>query len=152
MASDINSCTFTGNIVRDAEIKYTSQGLAICNFSIAVNKKFKDKEYTSFFSFTIFGKFGEAVSQYLVKGLGVAIEAEAKQDTWEQDGNKRSAIKFTVNNLKMFGNRNSSSGGNQGNYQGNQGNQGGYNNQRSSGPAEPPVTGGPEDFEDNIPF
>ncbi|MCK5613561.1 single-stranded DNA-binding protein [Candidatus Pacearchaeota archaeon] len=148
MANDINQCSFTGNLVRDAELKYTNQSLAICNFSIAVNKKFKDKEYTSFFSFTIFGKFAEAVSQYLVKGLPIAVGAEAKQETWEQDGKNRSAIKFTVNSLRMFGNK-GNGGGNSGNqgYNQNQGqqsggNQGGFKSNNSA----------MDDFEDDIPF
>lgn len=155
MASDINNFQFTGNLTRDGELKYTNSGMAVCKFSIAVNKKFKDNESTSFFNCVIFGKFGEAVNQYLTKGLPVAVGGEVKQNKWEQDGQTRYGIDFIVDSMRMFGNRNNSGGGNQGSYQGNQGNQnnqGGYNNQRSGGPKEPPAYGGPEEFEDDIPF
>ncbi|MCK4819584.1 single-stranded DNA-binding protein, partial [bacterium] len=101
--NDINTCTFTGNLTRDAELKYTNSGTAICNFSLAVNEKYGETDYASFFEFTIWGKFAEAVNQYLNKGLPVSVTAKAKQDRWEQDGNTRSKVKFTVLSLRMFG-------------------------------------------------
>ena len=152
MANDINQCNFTGNLTADAEMKYSSNGTAICSFSIAVNKKFKDNEQVSFFNFTIFGKFAEAVNQYLSKGLPVAIGAEARQESWESNGQKRHAVKFIVNSLRMFGNKGNggnNSGGNSGNqgYNQNQGQQNRSNQQNSGGGSF-----GPEDFEDEIPF
>ena len=127
--NDINSCSFTGNLTRDAELKYTNTGTAICNFSLAVNEKYGDKDYASYFDFTIWGKFAEAVNQYLLKGLPIAVTAKAKQERWEQDGNKRSKVKYNVLSLRMF-----SKGGTQ-----NQSNQTPPDNQT-------------EQFEDDIPF
>lgn len=148
MANDINNFQFTGNLTRDAELKYTSSGTPVCKFSIAVNKKFKDKEQTSFFSCVIWGKFGEAVNQYLLKGIPVAVGGEVKQNKWEQDGQTRYGVDFVVDSLRMFGNK-GNGGGNSGNqgYNQNQGQQN-SNNQGGHGP-ENFVS---DDFEDSIPF
>jgi len=131
--NDINTCTFTGNLTRDAELKYTNSGTAICNFSLAVNEKYGETDHVSYFEFTIWGKFAEAVNQYLSKGLPVSVTAKAKQDRWEQDGNNRSKVKFTVLSLRMF----SAKGQGQG-------------NQEQKPRSNKGVT--PEDFEDDIPF
>ena len=105
--NDINTCTFTGNLTRDAELKYTNSGTAICNFSLAVNEKYGETDYVSYFEFAIWGKFAEAVNQYLNKGLPVSVTAKAKQERWEQDGNSRNKVKFTVLSLRMFGSKSS---------------------------------------------
>lgn len=122
MGSDINSCNFTGNLTKDADLRFSNSGMAICKFSIAVNKKMKDNESTSFFNCIVFGKFGEAVAKYLVKGTPVSITAEAKQNVYEKDGVKHYSIDFIVNSLRMFGNK-QNNGTNQ---------QSGNNNQQSA--------------------
>lgn len=100
--NDINTCTFSGNLTRDAELKYTNSGTAICTFSMAVNEKWGDTDYASFFEFTIWGKYAEAMNNMLRKGLAIAVTAKAKQDRWEQDGVTRSKVKFTVEKIRMF--------------------------------------------------
>ncbi len=101
--NDINTCTFTGNLTRDAELKYTNSGTAICNFSLAVNEKYGETDHVSYFDFAIWGKFADAVSQYLNKGLSIAVTAKAKQERWEKDGVKKNKVAFTVTSLRMFG-------------------------------------------------
>ena len=103
--NDINACTFTGNLTRDAELKYTNSGTAICNFSLAVNEKYGETDYVSYLDFTIWGKFADAVNQYLNKGTSISVTAKAKQERWEKDGTKHSKVKFTVIGLKMFGSK-----------------------------------------------
>ncbi len=145
MANDINNFQFTGNLTKDSELKYTNSGTAVCKFSIAVNKKFKDQEQTSFFNCVIWGKFGEAVSQYLTKGLPVAVGGEVKQSKWEKDGQTRYGIDFIVDSLRMFG-----SGGNSGNNN----NSGGNQSRGRNEPKGPPGYGKNDnlEFEDDIPF
>ncbi len=107
MAQDINHVVLVGRLTRDAQLKFTNSGLAICTFAIAVNRMVKqgDKwtDEAHFFDITLFGKLGEALSQYLLKGQQVAVEAELRQDRWEQDGQKRSKVVIIANALQLLG-------------------------------------------------
>ncbi|MEL3906023.1 MAG: single-stranded DNA-binding protein [Treponema sp.] len=159
--ADINHVVLVGRLTRDAELKYTSGGAAVCKFSIAINRRRKNgEEWTEevhYFDIVLWGRQGETLNQYLVKGKQVAIEGELRQNRWEQDGQPRSKIEIVANNIQLLG---GSSGG--GNQQMSTGNQGGY--QRSNAPSAyqtrqqtpPPDDGYDADFDnanfDTIPF
>jgi single-strand DNA-binding protein len=105
--ADVNHVVLIGRLTRDAELKYTNTGTAICKISIAVNRRRKvDDQWTeeaSFFDVTIWGKMGEAINQYLVKGKQVGIEGELRQNKWEQDGQPRSKVEIIANNVQLLG-------------------------------------------------
>ena len=110
MANDMNSVNLTGRLTRDAELKFLNTGMAVSKFSIAVNRYGgKDKpEEVSFFDVTLWGKAAEAVSQYLTKGKKVGISGEIKQERWEQDGQARSKVAITANNVYLLESKESS--------------------------------------------
>lgn len=115
MSAD-NGFHLIGNLTRDAELKYTNSGTAVCKFSIAHNKKYKNAqgsqvEEVSFFECTLWGKAAESLNQYLTKGKLIAVEGEMKQDRWEQDGQARSKIEFKVENLRLLPSGNREGGG-----------------------------------------
>ena len=105
---DINSVTLTGNLTRDSELTYAASGTAVVKFSVAVNKKFKDQEKVSFIDCIIFGKFGEAINQYLTRGKSIAVAGELDQNRWEDQtsGQKRSRIQVIVSGVKLGGESN----------------------------------------------
>lgn len=107
MSKDINSVVVTGRLVRDAELKMTSGGMAITTFSLAVNRSVKTPEgwrdEAQFFDVTVFGKQGEALKSYLLKGTSICVEGELKQDRWEKDGRTNSKITIVGNSLKLMG-------------------------------------------------
>ena len=107
MASDINSVTIVGRLVRDMKLKYTNSGMAVGNFSIAVNRSVKQGdqwiEEGNFFDVTLWGRRAESLQQYLTKGTRVAVTGELKQDRWEQDGQKRSRVGINANNIQLLG-------------------------------------------------
>ena len=107
MASDLNSVTIVGRLTRDAELKTTNSGVAICNFSIANGRSRKKGdewvEETSFFDAFLIGRRAEALHKYLVKGKQVGIAGSLQQDRWEKDGQKRSRVKIVVDDLQLFG-------------------------------------------------
>ena len=108
MATDLNSVALVGRIVRDCELK--ESGIAIANFSIAVNKKKKSKDgswtdYTSFFECVYFGNGAKGVSPYLLKGQQVAITGSLEQQRWEKDGMKRNKIVITVIAVSLIGSK-----------------------------------------------
>jgi len=148
---DVNHVILLGRLTRDAELKYTAGGQAVCKFSIAVNRRKKSgdqwEDEANFFDIVIWGKQGETLNQYLKKGKMVAVDGELRQDRWQQDGQNRSKVEIVASFLQLLG-----GGGGQGNYQDKQGSPS-YENQSDSAP-EGSSGGRPDssDFTDDIPF
>ncbi|MDR1287409.1 MAG: single-stranded DNA-binding protein [Treponema sp.] len=116
--ADLNHVTLIGRLTRDAELKYTSGGQAVCKFSIAVNRRRKNgdqwEDEPSFFDIVLWGRQGESLNQYLVKGKMIGIEGELRQDRWQQDGQNRSKVEIVANNLQLLGGSGSSPPGSYG--------------------------------------
>jgi single-strand DNA-binding protein len=105
--ADLNFVTIIGRLTRDAELKYTSGGTAVCKFSIAVNRRRKAGDVwtdeASFFDVVLWGKPGEALNQYLGKGKQVGIDGELRQERWEKDGQNRSRVEIVANSVQLLG-------------------------------------------------
>ncbi len=126
--ADVNHVILIGRLTRDAELKYTSGGFAISNISIAVNRRRKNGdqwvEEASFFEVNLYGKSAESLKPYLLKGKQIAVEGELRQDRWEQDGQSRSKVVISANNVQLLGGGQGSGGAS--NYS--QGSSEGYGN------------------------
>jgi len=105
--ADINHVVLVGRLTRDSELRYTQNGTPIVKFSMAVNRRKKTGEEwveeVSFFDVVFWGKMGESINQYLVKGKQVAVTGELRQNRWEQDGQPRSKVEIIANNLQLLG-------------------------------------------------
>jgi single-strand DNA-binding protein len=100
----MNHITLEGGLPRDAEMKYTQAGKAILNFSVACTDGSGEYTKTSYFDCTIFGKFAEAIVQYLNKGCKVVCFGRMEQRKYtDKDGNNRTAWSVMVDNLRMVG-------------------------------------------------
>jgi single-strand DNA-binding protein len=109
MANDYNHFCFIGRLVRDCELRYTANGTAVAQFSIAVNKRIdKDREHVNYFDMILWGNFAIIMDKYLLKGQMVQVSGEVNQDRWKdkQSGNICSKVKFTVKRLQLIGNKN----------------------------------------------
>ncbi|MDR0731285.1 MAG: single-stranded DNA-binding protein [Treponema sp.] len=167
--ADLNHVVLVGRLTRDAELKYTSGGQAVCKFSIAVNRRRKNgdqwEDEANFFDIVLWGRQGESLNQYLLKGKMVGVEGELRQDRWQQDGQNRSRVEIVANNLQLLG----GGGGNSGNgtyhsgAQAGQGQAAGYGQTASYGQAAqagygsggqeaPPAGASGDGFTDDIPF
>jgi single-strand DNA-binding protein len=105
MAS-FNKSILVGNIVRNPELRYTpGSNLAVARTAIAVNRRYKDKEEVMFIDLVFFGKLAETVESYATKGTPLLIEGRLSQNTWEQDGQKRSKHEIIVENFQLLGGR-----------------------------------------------
>jgi len=137
--ADVNHVILIGRLTRDAELKYTTGGTAVCKFAMAVNKRRKQGEQwveeANFFDIVLWGSSGESIYQYLVKGKQVAVDGELRQNRWEQDGQSRSKVEIVANNVQLLG------GGNQQAAPANQ-----ARPERDTQDSVPP------DFPDDIPF
>jgi single-strand DNA-binding protein len=151
--ADINYVVLVGRLTRDANLKFTGSGLAICEFSLAINRRVRQgdawTDEAHFFDITLFGKQGEAIAKYMSKGNQIAVEGELRLDRWEQDGQKRSKIKIVANNVQLLGSRGGASGGGQDRFQKTQGGSG-DSSQEGAYPAPEEREQGR--FEDDIPF
>lgn len=105
-AESLNTCTLSGNIGNDAEVRYAAGGMAITSFSLAVNhrRKQQDGSYadeTSWVDCTIFGKRGESLQAngYLQKGAKLAVVGHLRMSTWEADGQRRRKLEVIVDNV-----------------------------------------------------
>jgi single-strand DNA-binding protein len=162
--ADLNHVILIGRLTRDAELKYTANGQAVCKFSIAVNRRRKSGDQwvdeANFFDIVLWGRQGESLNQYLLKGKMVGVEGELRQDRWEQDGQNRSKVEIVANNLQLLGGANGAAGSNGANGSGG-GSYGGGSRSREAPSQEPsasrvppePGQEGPDDnFTDDIPF
>jgi len=144
--ADLNHVVLIGRLTRDAELKYTANGQAVCKFSIAVNRRKKQGDQwvdeANFFDVVLWGRQGETLNQYLVKGKMVGVDGELRQDRWEQEGQNRSKVEVIANNLQLLG---SSGGG------GGSSGQGSYSPPRQEA-APPQAPAGDDGFADDIPF
>lgn len=110
---NINVCTVSGHLVRDAEVKTFDSGYSVISFTIATNRSVKTDgnwgEKTSFFDCKYFTK-GTKLSSYMTKGTKVLVSGNLEQEVWESDGQKRSRIVIKADEVElMSGNQNNNS-------------------------------------------
>lgn len=108
----INKVIVTGNLTRDAELRYSKSGSPITAIGVAVNDRAKDAsgqwiDYPNFFNCVMFGKRAESLNPYLTKGQKIAIEGRLHYSSWEnqQGGQKRSKVEIIVDDLELLGSR-----------------------------------------------
>ena len=101
-----NTATQMGHATRDAELKYTQSGNAICSFGLAVSKSYKSgdewKSSVLFLDIKIWGKLGETAASKVLKGDLVLVSGELFCDRWEQDGQKREKWGVTAHAFKKL--------------------------------------------------
>lgn len=105
--SDLSIAVLVGRLTRDAELKYTNSGQALCTFAVATStRRKKGDEWIdepSYWDVELWGKLGESLNQYLTKGKPVAVEGSMRQDRWEQDGQTRTRVKINANTVQLLG-------------------------------------------------
>lgn len=106
------SLTLAGNVGGDPEIRYTPSGDTVCNFRVAVNRKWTTKdgerqEKTTWFRVTAWRKLAEIVAEHLKKGHGVLVVGELEQPrVWENnDGEHKAALEVTAQTVRFLGGR-----------------------------------------------
>ena len=97
--ADINTCTFTGRLATDPDVRQTRDGKTVARFRVAVAGYKRDD--VSFLDFEAWGKTAETLAQYRHKGDTVGVTAHAVVDQWDKDGVKHSRVKFVVDSLPL---------------------------------------------------
>jgi single-strand DNA-binding protein len=104
-----NKIIAIGNLGRDPELRYTPQGDAVCDFSIAVNDRKRDKsgefqDVTTWFKVTLWRKLAENASKYLTKGRSVYVEGRLQVEEWtDRDGKNRYTLTIQGSDIHFIG-------------------------------------------------
>jgi single-strand DNA-binding protein len=110
MAS-FNKIIIVGYLGRDQEMRYTPQGTAVSNFSIATSEKRKDKsgelqDITTWFKVSLWGKQAESLRDYLLKGRQVYVEGRLRVEEYtDREGNRRQSLEVTASDIQLLGSR-----------------------------------------------
>lgn len=145
-----NKIIIVGNLGRDPELRYTPQGDAVCNFSVAVNEKRRDKsgelqDTTTWFRVTLWRRQAENASKYLAKGSPIYIEGRLHVEEWtDRDGNNRYTLEVSATDMQFLGSR---AGGDEQHAE-----QPAYSGGAMPVPEQPSGSGGGSGGGDDIPF
>lgn len=113
----VNKVILIGNLGRDPEIRYTPDGVAIANVTVATTDYWNDRntgerqERTEWHRVVFFRRLAEIVEQYLKKGSKIYVEGRLQTRSWEQEGVKRYTTEIIANEMTMLDSRGDAGGG-----------------------------------------
>ena len=145
--SGLNKVMLIGRLGSDPELRYTPDGTAVANFSIATSEEWKDKntgekkERTEWHRVVAWRKLGEICGEYLAKGKQIYVEGRIQTRSWEdKDGNKRYTTEIVASDIQFLGAKDSNNAS------------GSYINKSAAGGPDMPAPQGSEPRDDDIPF
>jgi single-strand DNA-binding protein len=102
----INKAMVYGNLTRDPEMKALPSGMNVTSFSLATNRRYKDRDgnyqdAVDYHNITVFGRQAETVSQYLKKGSGAFVEGRLQTRSWEKDGVKHYRTEIVADRVQF---------------------------------------------------
>lgn len=111
----LNKAMIYGNLTRDPEMKSLPSGMNVTEFSLATNRRYKDRddnwqEAVDYHNIVVFGRQAETVNQYLKKGSGAFVEGRLQTRSWEKDGHKNYRTEIVADRVQ-FGPRSGDGGG-----------------------------------------
>jgi single-strand DNA-binding protein len=139
MASGVNKVILIGRLGQDPEVRYTSSGGAVANFSLATSESWNDKqgqkqERTEWHRVVVWGKIAELCGQYLSKGRQAYIEGRLQTRDWlDKEGHKRYTTEIVAQTVQFLGSPGEKS------------------NSNFVTPSDSSGAGGPSDFESSFP-
>ncbi|HJW11653.1 MAG TPA: single-stranded DNA-binding protein [Albitalea sp.] len=160
MAS-VNKVILIGNLGRDPEVRYTPNGNAVCNVSVATTRQWKNKdsgdrqEETEWHRVVFYDRLAEIAGEYLKKGRPVYVEGRLKTRKWQdKDGVEKYTTEIIAAEMQLLGSREGMGGG------GDDSGSGRERSEERSAPASRPAASKPapksasgfEDMDDDIPF
>ena len=144
--ANYNKVILMGNLTRDPQLRYLPSNTAVCDFGLAVNRRYKGadgemKDETCFVDVDTFGRTAETINQYMNKGRAILIEGRLRFRQWTtEDGQKRNKLSVVAENFQFVGGRG----------------EGGGSPGRAAAAAAPPADSGPGPDapgpDDDIPF
>ena len=139
----MNKITLIGNLTHDPEVRSTPNGVTVCTFNIAVNRRFAPQggeKVTDFFRISAWRQLGDTCAKYLSKGRKVAVIGELQARTYEaKDGTTRMSLDVSADEVEFLSPRQQDDGS-------------GYSAPRQSNAAPQDLAGFTDIQSDDIPF
>jgi single-strand DNA-binding protein len=107
--ANLNKVLLMGNLTRDPEVRYTPSGSAVCEFGLAINRRYttrdnEQREETCFVDVAMWGRRGQVISEYFRKGSPIFIEGRLHYRQWEdQNGRRQSKLSVVADNFEFLG-------------------------------------------------
>ena len=107
--ANYNKCIFIGRLTDEPSLKYSSSGVAVGSFRLAVNENFTNRagekrEITTFIPVVVWDKLAEVVKEYQTKGSEVMIEGRLRTNSWQDEqGNNRSRLEIHASRVEFLG-------------------------------------------------
>ncbi|HSW93378.1 MAG TPA: single-stranded DNA-binding protein [Gammaproteobacteria bacterium] len=144
----VNKVILVGNLGRDPEVRYTPNGVAVANVTLATTEIWKDKqsgenqERTEWHRVTLYTRLAEIAGEYLRKGSKIYLEGRLQTRKWQDKntGQDRYTTEIIADSLQMLDSKGSGSSSDQ------------TASSKSSAPADMPQAEPMDNFEDDIPF
>ena len=111
----VNKVILVGRLGQDPDVRYMPNETAVCNFSIATSRSYKDKagekvEQTEWHRIVMFGKLAEIAKEYLKKGSQVFLEGRLQTRKWQtKEGQDRYTTEVVADSMQMLGGKDASS-------------------------------------------
>ena len=112
MARGINKVILVGNLGRDPEVRYSPNGSAVANVTLATSESWKDKnsgekvEKTEWHRVVFFGRLAEIAGEYLKKGSQIYVEGRLQTRKWQdKEGHDRYTTEIVANEMQTLGSR-----------------------------------------------
>jgi single-strand DNA-binding protein len=100
----MNVLNAIGNISKDAELRYTPNGDAICSFNFALNSGYGDKQVTTWLNCSLWGKRAETLAPMLLKGNKVGITGELTNRPYQaKDGTEKHSLDVRLSDVTLLG-------------------------------------------------
>ena len=130
--SGINKMIMVGRVGQDPEMKSVGQGGTVTTISVATSEKWTDnrgnkQESTEWTKWVAWGKRAEILAKHVKKGDQIYLEGKKKTRSWEDNGQKKYAVEFIVENMKFLGGNKKQNGGGQSNDSGHESEGGDFN-------------------------
>ena len=100
----MNKITLKGRLTSKPELKQTTTGIAVSDFTVAVNRRF-NKEQTDFINCQAWRTTAEFITKYFDKGQEILVVGELHIEKWEKDGETRTASRVVVDEVEFCGNK-----------------------------------------------
>lgn len=107
--ANFNRVILAGNLTRDPQLSYTPSNTPVCEFGMAINRKWRDRDGNSkdevcFVDMVAYGRQAEVINQYMGKGRPMLVEGRLRYRQWtNKEGQNRSKLDVFVENFSFLG-------------------------------------------------
>ena len=100
----MNKVTIIGNITKDPELRTTSNGVSVCSFTVAVNRrrKVEGQPDADYFNVTAWRERGELCAKFLQKGKKVCVVGAVSVRTWESNGKHGASLELLADEIEFL--------------------------------------------------